>query len=165
MVNLLRTTLFKWSNTARPFHLALFLFPLQPAQHLPRKNIFTMGAAASVRAGEEIANSIARVHPTISEKKRPRFTRFFRHYSRKTALGSIFPNDFCQEAYNRRLPFERLKQRVISSVRDTVESHRQHVHCYRRLNLPSNPSDDMCKGLLHLPITLTLISFDIPSTE
>lgn len=133
------------SSGARPFYLALLRLTLEPTQHLPHKNIFTMGAAASVRAGEEIANSIARIHPTVCEKKRPSFTKFFRHYSRKLALGSIFPNDFCQEAHNRHLPFERLKKRVTSSVSDTVESQRQHVHCYRWLNLPSNASDDMCK--------------------
>lgn len=78
------------------------------------QNIFEMGAAASVRAGEEIASSVARIHPTLCEKKAPTFTKFFRHYSRKGATGSVFPND--HEAYKQFLPFERLKQPMTSSV-------------------------------------------------
>ena len=100
----------------RQFRQAL-LDSLTPSADLPTpsiQDIFKMGAAASVRAGEEIASSIARTHPTLCEKKNPTFTKFFRHYSRKGAMGSVFPND--NEAYKKFLPFERLKQPITSSV-------------------------------------------------
>ena len=65
-----------------------------------------MGAASSVRSGEEIANSIARIHPSFPDYVDPKVARVYSVYSKKEVLSKILSNEAGQDSFMRFLQSE-----------------------------------------------------------
>lgn len=81
-----------------------------------------MGAAASVRAGEEIANSIARIHPMFPEYIDPKVKKMYNDYSKTEGLAKIFSNEAGQESFMRFLQSEcNYKHKMALSVSNPID--------------------------------------------
>lgn len=114
-------------------------------------NTRNMGGAASVKAGEDIANTIARAHPMFPEVNDPKVTSMFMNYTKKEGLKRIFCAEPGQERFSKILGHD-------------LRSHVSHAHLLVKLtknttstqHLPTsaNISDMTTPFLLHRATTL-----------
>jgi hypothetical protein len=96
-----------------------------------------MGGAASVKAGEDIANTIARAHPMFPEVNDPKVTNMFMNYTKKEGLKRIF----CAEPGQERL------SKILSH---DLRSHVSHAHLLVKLTENTTSTQ-------HLPTSLILL--------
>lgn len=88
-----------------------------------------MGAAASVTAGQEIANSIARIHPMFPEIRDPKVQSMFMHYSKKDGLQNIFSNEAGQDSFIRFMQSECGSKHQLGSGVSSLFSSSSHYLC------------------------------------
>ena len=107
-----------------------------------------MGAASSVRSGEEIANSIARIHPTYPDYVDPKVARVYSVYSKKEGLSKIFSNECGQDSFMRFLDAEcNYKNNLASKVSENMddEDYRliSHAYCLSIINTQSDDTSEV----------------------